>query len=125
MDIVSRYRKVSFTVLAVDSIPCSLVGNKMIFSAAGELETAPWKLPWAMPWIERELRKLAKEKAGVSGVETVKVHNPEEPDQYLLVKVERYIDLKVGELIDRAAELYPDQEALIRYDGRIRYRYRG
>ncbi len=124
MDIVNRYRKISFTVLAVDSIPCSLVGNKMIFSASGEIETAPWKLPWAMPWIERELKKLAKEKTGISGVETMKVYNPDEPDQYLLVRIERYIDLKIGELIDRAAELYPDQEALIRYDGRIRYRYR-
>lgn len=124
MDIMNHYRKTAFTVLSVDSIPCSLVGNKMVFSDSGKVETESWKLPWAMPWIERELRKVAKEKANVSGVEIEKVYNPEEPDQYVEVRIERYIDLTIGQLVDRMADLHPDKEALINYDGSIRYGYR-
>ncbi|WZL73872.1 AMP-binding protein [Clostridiaceae bacterium 35-E11] len=123
MGIVKQYRKVSFTILEVDSIPCSLVGKKMVFSDSGKIETQPWKLPWPMPWIERELKKLATEKAGVSGVETKRVYNPEELDQYVLVRIERYIDLTVGQIVDLVADRYSDKEALINHDGSVRYKY--
>lgn len=93
MDTVKNDRKIGFTVLEVDSIPCSIVGKKMVFSDCGIMETQAWKLPWPMPWIEKELRKLAIKKMGDLEVETMRVYNPEEPDQYVFVRIETYMDV--------------------------------
>ncbi len=117
-------RKMEIVVESVDSIPCSLVGKKMIFCWDGTTESEAWKLPWPMPWIERVLRRFAMEHIGISQRKTARLYNPDEPDQYLQVSAHSYIDLTLGKLADFSAECFADREALISCTGSRRFLYR-
>jgi fatty-acyl-CoA synthase len=122
--IIDHSRKIEITVNSVDSIPCSLVGKKMIFSADGFLESEAWKLPWPMPWIETVFRTFAMENIGVSQRKSARLYNPDEPDQYLEISAHSYIDLTVGKLADFTADRFPGREALVSSTGSRRYLYR-
>ena len=40
------------------------------------------------------------------------------------LEIERILDLRVGDVLEETAKLYPDQEALISFDGTRRIDYR-
>ena len=50
---------ISFTITEVESIPCDLRGQTVIFDAEANLLSDPVKTPWAMPWVMDEISKLA------------------------------------------------------------------
>lgn len=119
-----KYRKIEFTVLKVDSIPCSLVGNKMIFDYKGKTLTEQWDLRWPMPWIEEEFKKVVLKFEKVTKQEKRKIYNPEEPDQYVEVLIKSYIDLTVPKLVDYTSEYFSEREALINCTGSRRLKYK-
>ncbi|QOX63091.1 AMP-binding protein [Anoxybacterium hadale] len=123
MSIIDKSRKIEITVQRVDSIPCSLVGKKMVFSADGAIETEPWQLPWPMPWIESVCRTFAMENIGVSQTKSARLYNPDEPDQYIEILAKSYVDLTIGQLADQVSELYGEREALISSTSSRRYTY--
>lgn len=123
MSIIDKSRKVEITVQRVDSIPCSLVGKKLIVSAGGTIETATWKLPWPMPWIETVCKTFAMENISVSQTKTARLYNPEEPDQYIEIIAKSYIDLTIGQLADHVSDLYSEREALVSSTRSRRYTY--
>lgn len=124
MSIIDKNRKVEISIQKVDSIPCSLVGKKMVFTAGGNIETEPWKLPWPMPWIETVCRAFAMDNIGVSQIKTARLYNPEEPDQYIEIMAKSYIDLTIGQLLDQISDRYGEREALISSTRSRRFNYR-
>lgn len=124
MSKVDKARKVEFTVLKVDSIPCSLVGKSMTFTYDGINLSEPWVLKWPMPWIEEEFKKIALTYESVSKQENKRIYNPEEPDQYVEVSIRSYIDLTVPELVDATADCCAEREALINSTGSRRLKYK-
>lgn len=67
------------------------------------------------------LSELAKKQELISGVnsDTVKVG-----EKSYDAEIERILDLKVGDVLEETAKLYPDQEALISFDGTRRVDYK-
>ena len=45
--------------------------------------------PWPMPWVTEEISKFASGEAEMPEADRFKIYNPEEPDQYVFVSVER------------------------------------
>ena len=78
---------VTFTIRAVDSIPCDLKGQIVAFDAEGRLISEPVKTPWPMPWVTEELTKLATGQVPMPDKNSFKVYNPEESDQWIFVEV--------------------------------------
>ncbi len=67
------------------------------------------------------LSELAKKQELISGVNTAKINvGGKEYD----AEIERLLDLKVGDVLEETAKLYPDQEALISFDGTRRIDYK-
>lgn len=124
MSIIDDKRRIEITVIKVDSIPCSIVGNKMIFTSEGKMLTQRWNLKWPMPWIEEEFRKIALEQEHVTKKTNKRIYNHEEPDQYVDVLIHSYIDLTVSQLADQISDCYPDREAVVNNSGSIRLEYR-
>ena len=67
------------------------------------------------------LAETAKQQELVSGVNSAKI--TVDGKDYDL-EIERLLDLKVGEVLEETAKLYPDQEALISFDGTRRIDYK-
>ena len=67
------------------------------------------------------LSETAKQQELVSGVNSAKL--TVDGKEYDL-EIERILDLRVGEVLEETAKLYPDQEALISFDGTRRIDYR-
>lgn len=124
MSIIDSSRKFEITVRSVDSIPCSLIGKRMVISADGMIETEPWELPWPMPWINRVCRDFALKNMAVSRTMSERLYNPEEPDQYIEISARSFIDLTIGQLADLISQRYPDREALVSSTGTRRFLYR-
>ncbi|HBD64572.1 MAG TPA: AMP-binding protein [Clostridiales bacterium] len=124
MSEVDKNRKIEFTVLKVDSIPCSIVGNKMIFNYEGTTLSEPWILKWPMPWIEEEFKKIVLKFDKVTKQEKRSIYNPEEPDQYVEVLIKSYIDLTVPKLVDKIADRFSEREAVINCTGSRRLKYK-
>lgn len=124
MSVVDSSRRIEIIVQRVDSIPCSLVGKKMIFTHEGTRISEPWALQWPMPWIEQEFRKVAVRIERVSKKSKERIYNPEEPDQYVDVLISSYIDLTISQLADKIADCYPEKEALINHTGSRRLKYK-
>ncbi len=124
MSEIDKSRKIEFTILKVDSIPCSLIGKIMIFTYDGNRISEPWSLKWPMPWIEQEFRKTIFRYDTVSKKEKRRIYNPDEPDQYVEVLIQSYIDLTVPELVDKTAERCLENEALINNTGSRRLKYK-
>ncbi len=78
---------ISFDILAVESIPCELRNQTVAFDRNGNLVSEPLVTPWPMPWVTEELNLLADGTNEMPEEETFRVYNPEEPDQYVYVRV--------------------------------------
>ncbi len=124
MSEIDKNRKIEFTVLKVDSIPCNIVGNKMIFNYEGRIFSEPWSLNWPMPWIEEEFRNIVLKYEKITKQEIRRIYNQEEPDQYVEVIIKSYIDLTVPELVDKTTERFSKREALINCTGSRRLKYK-
>jgi len=82
--------KVVFTIKAVDSIPCDLKGQMVAFDQDNNMISEKLKTPWPMPWVTEEITKLAAGQAPMPEGDSFKVYNPEECDQFVFVKVDKY-----------------------------------
>lgn len=67
------------------------------------------------------LAETAKQQELISGVNSAKI--TVDGKDYEL-DIERILDLKVGEVLEETAKIYPDQEALISFDGTKRVDYK-
>ena len=67
------------------------------------------------------LAETAKQQELISGVNSAKI--TVDGKDYELA-IERILDLKVGEVLEETAKIYPDQEALISFDGTKRVNYK-
>ena len=50
----------------------------------------PLKSPWPMPWITEEVEKFVSGEYEMPEKDRFKVDNPEEPDQYVFVEVQKF-----------------------------------
>ncbi len=89
MELNGKQAELMFTIKAVDSIPCDLRGQVVAFDAQGEMISDPLKTPWPMPWVTQEIAKYASGEYEIPAEGRFRVYNPEEPDQYVLVSLER------------------------------------
>lgn len=50
------------TVIGVESFPCSMLGQKKVFTMKGEGQSGNLKLPWNLPmtWLEKQLTELIR-----------------------------------------------------------------
>ncbi len=81
--------KIAFKAFAVDSIPCNIKGQYIAFDEDGNLISDPLKTPWPMPWIEEEAAKYASGEYELPDDSKLKICNPEEPDQFVAVYIEK------------------------------------
>lgn len=79
-----------FIMKAVESIPCDLKGQMVAFDNDGNVISDPLKTPWPMPWVTEEIEKLVAGKNEMPVKDRFKVYNPEEPDQFVFVEVQRF-----------------------------------
>lgn len=82
--------KIVFTIKAVDSIPCDLKGQMLAFDENNTLISEKLKTPWPMPWVTEEITKLVTGESAMPESDSFKVYNPEESDQFVFVKVEKF-----------------------------------
>ena len=50
----------------------------------------PITTPWPMPWVTEEIAKYASGEKQMPEEDRFKIYNPEEPDQYVFVLVEKF-----------------------------------
>lgn len=79
-----------FTIKAVDSIPCDIKGQMIAFDDAGNMISDPLETPWPMPWITEEITKLVTGENEMPDKDRFKVDNPDEPDQFVFVEVQKF-----------------------------------
>ena len=82
--------KTVFTIKAVDSIPCDVRGQMVAFDADANIISDPLKTPWPMPWITEEIEKFVSGENEMPENDKFKVYNPEEPDQFVFVEVQKF-----------------------------------
>lgn len=75
-----------FTIRAVESIPCSVRGQSMVFDSEGKMLSEPLKTPWRMDWIAEETAKFVDGTKTLPEESRFRIYNPEEPDQYVQVE---------------------------------------
>ena len=85
MEFDGKKADITFTIKAVESIPCELRGQMLAFDGEGNLVSEPLRTPWPMPWVTEELAKLACGETERPQEDRFRVYNPEEPDQYVYV----------------------------------------
>ena len=79
-----------FTIKAVESIPCDLRGQVLGFDGEGNQVSERITTPWPMPWVTEEIAKYASGEIKMPDENRFRIYNPEEPDQYVLVSVEKF-----------------------------------
>lgn len=82
--------KTVFTIKAVDSIPCDVRGQIVAFDVDADIISDPLKTPWPMPWITEEIEKFVSGENKMPENDKFKVYNPEEPDQFVFVEVQKF-----------------------------------
>lgn len=90
MEFNGKKADIVFTIKAVESIPCDLRGQVLGFDAKGLQISDPITTPWPMPWVTEEIAKYASGEKEMPAEDKFKIYNPEEPDQYVFVFVERF-----------------------------------
>ncbi len=78
----------------VDSIPCDLKNQKLVFDVNGKLIEGELKTPWRMDWIYSVISNFLSEDSHLSGTKSVRLNNPEEDDQIIVCDVVSYIHRK-------------------------------
>lgn len=81
---------IAFKIVEVESIPCDLRGQILVFDKKARLLSEPIKTPWPMPWVTDEISKLAANAESIPDKPVFRIYNPEEDDQYVLLSVEKY-----------------------------------
>ena len=91
MEIDRQQEIVIATVIGVESLPCSILGQKKIFTIKGEELTGNLLLPWNLPmtWLEEQLVELVKGNWSNGMFKVADLINPDEPDQIVKVKIDR------------------------------------
>lgn len=81
------------TVIGVESLPCSMLGQKKIFTIKGEGKKGNLSLPWAshLPWLEEQLAELVKKDMSKGLFKVATINNPDEPDQIVKVMLDPYL----------------------------------
>jgi hypothetical protein len=99
MALDSQQEIVIATVIGVEGLPCSIVGQKKIFTIKGEGLTGNLQLPWnlSMTWLEEQLAELVTGNLVHGMFKSADLINPDEPDQILKVMIACEM-LSVGEL---------------------------
>lgn len=75
----------------VDSIPCDLKNQKLLFDVDGKLLEGELKTPWKMDWIYEVVSEYLSNDSHLSGTKSVKFFNPEEQDQIVVCDVVSYV----------------------------------
>ncbi|WAW14576.1 hypothetical protein [Peptostreptococcus equinus] len=75
----------------VDSIPCDLKTQKLVYDVNGKLIEGELKTPWPMNWIYEVVSNFLAEDDHLSGTKSVRFVNPEEKDQLLICDVVSYV----------------------------------
>ncbi|MDA8234169.1 MAG: hypothetical protein M0Z31_05045 [Clostridia bacterium] len=82
--------KILVTIIRVEGLPCSIIGQEQIFSN-GQGQEGNFKLPWnlSLAWFEEQLTELVKEIWVINKSEVANIVNPDEPDQIITVESHR------------------------------------
>lgn len=75
----------------VDSIPCDLKGQKLVFDVEGRLIDGRLETPWKMDWIYEVVSDYLSKDSHLSGTKSVEFINPEEKDQLVVCDVVSYV----------------------------------
>ncbi len=90
MEFNGKKASIVFSIMAVESIPCELRGQILGFDSEGNQISDPIFTPWPMPWVTEEVTKYATGEIAMPEERKFRIYNPEEPDQYVFVSVERF-----------------------------------
>ena len=85
MEFNGKKADIVFTIKAVESIPCDLRGQVLGFDGSGVQVSEPIE-----PWVTAEIMKYASGEIEMPKEDKFRIYNPEEPDQYVFVSVERF-----------------------------------
>ena len=91
MEFNGKKASLVFKIIAVESIPCELRGEIVAFDAEGNMISDPIQVPWrTMNWVSEEIQKRGNGSVEMPDKNKFKIYNPEEPDQYVFVEVQRF-----------------------------------
>ncbi len=91
MEFNGKKANLVFTIREVESIPCELRGEVLAFDADGIMISDPIKVPWpTMNWVSVEVQKRGNGSVAMPDNDIFKIYNPEEPDQYVQVEVQKF-----------------------------------
>ena len=81
------------TVIGVESFPCSMLGQKKVFTMKGEGQSGNLKLPWNLPmtWLEKQLTELIRRDMPNEMFIVTELINQDEPDQIVKVMIDSYL----------------------------------
>lgn len=81
------------TVISVEGLPCSIVGQKKIYSLNSDESFGILKSPWGVQftWLEKRLEKMVREDIPNGMFRMATFINPEEPDQIFKVMITPYL----------------------------------
>ncbi len=80
------------TIKDVDSIPCSLREQKLIFDVDGNKIEGEFVTPWRMDWLEPVIQDYLNKDVHMASTKMVDLYNPEEEDQLIVCEVNSYIE---------------------------------
>lgn len=91
MEIDKNQEVIIATVIGVEGLPCSILGQKKFFSYKGEALTGNLLLPWNLPmtWLEEQLVELVKGNRADEMSKVADLVNPDEPDQIIKFMIEK------------------------------------
>ncbi len=80
------------TIKDVDSIPCSLREQRLLFDVDGNKLEGEFVTPWRMDWLEPVIQDYLQKDIHMASVKIVDLYNPEEADQLIVCEVNSYIE---------------------------------
>ncbi len=116
-------RTLRIEITAVRGLP-SVPAGKMLTVAdyphRAEIDLEPLSLP---DWAQRQLAQQLRELPEISGESVVKLRDPEAGDVSADVRIRRYVDARIEDVLAWQAEHRPDREALVDLNTERRYTY--
>lgn len=93
MEFDLQQESVIATVVGVENIPSSILGQKKIFAINGELKAGNIQLPGnvGLTWLEGQLAESVRETLASGAFKLTTAVNPEQPDQAVKVMLDPYL----------------------------------
>lgn len=118
-----KKRTLQIETLAVQGLPNVLKGKAITvadYPACRSISLGQLSLP---PWAESQLAAHLRDLPEISGESTVLLQDPENGEFYVQVRILRYIDARIEDVLTWQARHRADHEALVDLNTGLRYTY--